>query len=171
MSNANYSFYSFIVERCKEDDLRELAGLRACNNNDTIDNIINTNIINIKIIDSYPDVLNYDNPFKKYFYSMNSMIYTNSFISNDIVFNPALLKTNYGIVFDRSRIKYTYMFDEALKVINDEKYSLVDENGEKIYDENGKEIKRDSGFIATFQLYLGNRLQHYERTYQKLKEL
>jgi hypothetical protein len=102
---------------------------------------------------------------------MNSMLYTNSFIANDIAFNPALLKTNYGIVFDRSKIRYTYMFDEIIKVLNDEEYSLVDDEGKKIYDENGKEITRSSGFVATFDFFMGNRLQHYERTYQKLQDL
>ena len=72
---------------------------------------------------------------------MNSMLYTDSFISHDISFNPAFLKTNYGIVFDRSKIKYAYMFDEILRVINDEEYDLVDNEGKKLYDENGKEIK------------------------------
>jgi hypothetical protein len=98
---------------------------------DAIDNIIKSSIINLKILDNYPDVLNYNHPFKKYFYSMNSMLYTNSFIANDIAFNPALLKTNYGIVFDRSKIRYTYMFDEIIKVLNDEEYSLVDDEGKK----------------------------------------
>jgi len=171
MSNDNYSFYSLIIEKCKDDDLRKLSGLGACKNNDTIDSIIKSSIINLKILDNYPDVLNYNHPFKEYFYSMNSMLYTDSFISHDISFNPANLKTNYGIVFDRSRIKYAYMFDEILRVINDQEYDLVDDEGKKLYDENGKEIKRSSGFIATFGIYMGNRLQHYERTYQKLQDL
>ena len=171
MSNENYSFYTFIIEKCKDDDLRKLAGLGTCKSKDAIDNIIKSSIINLKILDNYPDVLNYNHPFKKYFYSMNSMLYTNSFIANDIAFNPALLKTNYGIVFDRSKIRYTYMFDEIIKVLNDEEYSLVDDEGKKIYDENGKEITRSSGFVATFDFFMGNRLQHYERTYQKLQDL
>ena len=33
------------------------------------------------------------------------------------------------------------MFDEILRVINDEEYDLVDNEGKKLYDENGKEIK------------------------------
>ena len=171
MSNDNYSFYTFIIEKCKDDDLRKLSGLGACKNNDTIDSIIKSSYINLKILDNYPDVLNYNHPFKKYFYSMNSMLYTDSFISHDISFNPAFLKTNYGIVFDRSKIKYAYLFDEILRVINDEEYDLVDNEGKKLYDENGKEIKRSSGFIATFEIFMGNRLQHYERTYQKLQDL
>ena len=171
MSNNNYSFYGVIVEKWKDDDLRKLSGLGPCKSKDSIDNIIKSSIINLKIIDNYPDVLNYKHPFKKYFYSMNSILYTNSFIANDINFNPALLKTNYGIVFDRSRIKYTYMFDEIIKVLNDEEYTLLDDEGKKIYDENGKEITISSGFVATFNIYIGNRLQHYERTYIKLQDL
>jgi hypothetical protein len=171
MSNENYTFYSFIIEKCKDDDLRKLAGLGSCKNKDAIDSILKSSFINIKILDNYPDVLNYNQPFKKYLYSTNSLLYTDSFISNSINFNPALLKTNYGIVFDRSRIKYAYMFYETLKVMNDEAFSLVDEEGKKLYDENGKEITKSTGFIATFDLFLQNRSQHYERTYQKLQDL
>jgi len=171
MSNDNYSFYSFIVERCKDDNLRKLSGLGACKSNETIDTLIRNSIINLRILDNYPDILNYNNPFKKYFYSTNGLLYTNSFISHDISFNPALLKTNYGIVFDSSRIKYTYMFDEMLNVNNDEEYDILDSNGTKVYDENGKEMTRHTGFVAAFQFYIQNRLQHYERTYQKLQDL
>ena len=171
MPNDNYSFYTLIVEKCKDDDLRKMAGFGPCKNKDTIDGIIKSSLINIKILDNYPNVLNYNNPFEKYFFSMVSLLYTNSFIANDINFNPALFKTNYGIVFDRSRIKYTYMFNEIIKVMNDEEYILTDDEGNRIYDENGKEIKRSSGFVSTFHFYLGNRLQHYERTYQKLQDL
>jgi hypothetical protein len=171
MSNENYTFYSFIIEKCKDDDLRKLAGLGSCKNKDAIDSILKSSFINIKILDNYPDVLNYNQPFKKYLYSTNSLLYTDSFVSNSINFNPALLKTNYGIVFDRSRIKYAYMFYETLKVMNDEAFSLVDEEGKKLYDENGKEITKSTGFIATFDIFLQNRSQHYERTYQKLQDL
>jgi hypothetical protein len=171
MSNENYTFYSFIIEKCKDDDLRKLAGLGSCKNKDAIESIVKSSFINLKILDNYPDVLNYNQPFKKYLYSTNSLLYTDSFVSNSINFNPALLKTNYGIVFDRSRIKYAYMFYETLKVMNDEEFSLVDEEGKKLYDENGKEITKSTGFIATFDIFLQNRLQHYERTYQKLQDL
>ena len=171
MSNENSTFYSFIIEKCKEDDLRKLAGLGSCKSKEDIDSVIKSSFINLKILDNYPDVLNYNQPFKKYLFSTNNLLYTDSFIMNGITFNPALLKTNYGIVFDSSRIKYAYMFSEIIKVINDEEYSLVDEEGKKLYDENGKEITRSSGFIVAFEIYLGNRLQHYERTYQKLQDL
>ena len=68
-------------------------------NNDTINSIIKSSFINLKILDNYPDVLNYNNPFKKNFFSMNSLLYSDSFMNHDITFNPAILKTNYGIVF------------------------------------------------------------------------
>ena len=102
---------------------------------------------------------------------MNSLLYSDSFMNHYITFNPVILKTNYGIVFDSSRIEYSYMFDEILRTVNNEEYDLVDEERKKLYDENGKEIKRSSGFIAFFEIFMGNRLQHYERTYQKLQDL
>ena len=80
MSNENYTFYSFIIEKCKDDDLRKLAGLGSCKNKDAIESIVKSSFINLKILDNYPDVLNYNQPFKKYLYSTNSLLYTDSFV-------------------------------------------------------------------------------------------
>ena len=171
MSNFNYSFYAIIIERCKDDNLRKLSGLGQCNNKEAIEDSIKSSLLNMDFIDYYPDVLNYNHPFKKYFYSMNSVLYTNSFISNDLSFNPTLLKTNYGIVFDRSKIKYTYMFDQLIKVVNNEEYELVDDEGKKMYDDDGKIKTISSGFVSVINFYMENRLQHYERTYIKLQDL
>ena len=171
MTNENYTFYQIIVERCKEDNLRNLLGLGTYKNKDEIENSIENYWINIKILDNYPDVLNYNHPFTNYFYSINNGLYKHSFTSIDINFNPALLKTNYGIVFDRSKTIYTYMVDSVLRVVNNEVIELIDDEGKKMYDDNKEIMTKSSGFISSFAFYLGNRMQHYERTYIKLQDL
>ena len=171
MTNENFSFYQIIVERCKEDNLRKLSGLGKCKSKDEIDNSIELYWINIKILDNYPDVLNYKHPFTNYFYSINNVLHKNFFPSININFNPALLKTNYGIVFDRSRTKYTYMVESITRLENNEEFELIDNEGKKMYDENEEIMTKSSGFISTFAFYLGNRMQHYERTYIKLQDL
>ena len=171
MTNENYNFYQIIVERCKEDNLRNLSGLGTCKSKEEIENSIENYWINIKILDNYPDVLNYNHPFTNYFYSINNGLYKHSFTAIDINFNPALLKTNYGIVFDRSKTIYTYMVDSVLRVVNNEEIELIDDEGKKIYDDNKEIMTKSSGFISSFAFYLGNRMQHYERTYIKLQDL
>ena len=171
MAHDNYVFYGLMIERCKNDNLRKLAGYGSCKDNKYIDELINSHVINFDILDHYPDVLNYKNPYQKYFYSLNSLLYKNSFIANELTFNPVLIKTNYGIVFDSSKTQYTYVFDENVRITNNRHYELYDDEGNKIYDENGNVKTESSDLVSTFTLYLGNRLQHYERSYQKLQDL
>lgn len=153
MANENYTFYGIIVERCKDDNLRKLAGYGQCKDKNSINELISSSIINIDILDHYPDVLNYNNPFQKYFYTINSMLYEKNFISNDLTFDPALIKTNYGIVFDNSRTQYTYVFEENVRIINNEAFELYDSDGKKIYGENGTVLTKSSGFVSSFTLY------------------
>ena len=63
------------------------------------------------------------------------------------------------------------MLSEVIKVVNDEEYEIINEDGKRQYYQNGTAITKSSGFISVFNLYLGNRLQHYERTYKKLQDL
>ena len=163
MSNDNYSFYTIGIERCRDDKLRRMRGLGSCKENDAINKIIDLSILNLDFLDHYPDVLDYHEPFKDYFFTMNHLVYTDSYVTNNLNLNPTLLKTNYGIVFDSSRREYSYVFDESLRTINDQTF--------EINDENGNVIKKSFGFIGIFNFYMQNNLQHYERTYQKFQDL
>jgi hypothetical protein len=171
MTNANFSFYSFAIERCKDDDLRKMAGLGSCKSKEDIDDIINWSIVHVDILDHYPDVLNYHHPFQDYFYSMNHIMYSNFYVNNEIDFNPILLKTNYGIVIDKSKTETTYLFSESTKQTNSEIIYEYDENGNPILDDDGNQIRKSSGFVCIYNFYMGNNLQHYERTYQKLQDV
>ena len=170
MANLNFSFYGIIIQRCKEDSLRVLDGYGACKTNDTIDSLINSLTISLEFLDYYPEVLNYEKYFKKYIYSLSNMLYKETFTANNFGFNPALLKTNYGIVFDNSRTKYDYMYTDNNKISMDESYNVKDEEGNQVYDEDSKTLTTSSGLICSFYFYMNNSLQHYERTYKKLKD-
>ena len=116
-------------------------------------------------------MLNYEKPFKKYIYAVSNMLYKDTFPANSLGFSPALLKTNYGIVFDNSRTKCAYIYTDNNKISMDESYNVKDEEGIQLYDEDGKTLTTSSGLISTFYFYMNKRLQHYERTYQKLQDV
>ena len=97
MSSNNYTYYGLIVEKCKDDELRALSGFGNCKNNEEIDNYITSNAIVLKFIDHYPDVLNYKEPFTKYFYSISNLLYQTSYTINHVNINPAMIKTQNGI--------------------------------------------------------------------------
>ena len=78
-------------------------------------NYITSNAIVLKFIDHFPDVLNYKEPFSKYFYSISNLLYQNSFTVNHININPAMIKTHNGIFFDNVVVEYSYLFDQKTK--------------------------------------------------------
>lgn len=171
MSNENHSFYGIIVEKCKNDDLRTISGLLSCQNSELIDEYVFSNVISIYLIDHYSDVLNYQNPFKKYLYSLSNMLFPNYFTVNNMNFNPAITKTHNGIFFDNIVEKLSYFFSLNEKVTMDEEMEVQDEDGNPKYDENGNKITKSTGIVSCYYFWMQNRLQYYERNYKRFQDI
>ena len=171
MSHVNSTFYGIIIEKCKNDNLRQLLGLNNCKNDDIIDNYIYSSGIVLKLIDHYSDVLNYKEPFKKYFYSISNLLYPKSYTINNMNFNPALIKTHNGIILDNVVEESSYLFSQNEKVTMDEEVEIKDEEGKPIYDEDGEKVYKSTGIVSSYYFWMQNRLQYYERNYQRLQDI
>ena len=97
------------IQRCKEDSLRVLAGYGACKTNDTIDNLINPITISFEFLDYYPDVLNYEKPFKKYIYAVSNMLYKNTFTARQIMVLYSIIPEINMLIYILIIIKYLWM--------------------------------------------------------------
>ena len=161
MSNPKSTYYGIIVEKCKEDNLRERSGLKSCKNNDIIDSYIYSRLIIVYFIDHYSDVLNYKKPFKKYLYSVSNMFFPYSYTVNNINFNPAIVKTHNGIIFDNIVEESSYLFSQNEKITTEDKND---------YDENGNIISESTGIVSGYYFWMQNRLQFYERNYKRLQD-
>jgi len=62
-------------------------------------------------INHYVDILNYTNPFKKYFYFIETFLTKNSLITNNLNFNPSIVRTHNGLIFDNIEEKNAHVFD------------------------------------------------------------
>ena len=171
MSNPNSKFYGIIIEKCKNDNLRKLLGFNNCNNNDIIDNYIYSNGIVLELIDHYSDVLNYKEPFTKYFYSIGNLFYPKTYSLNNMNFNPALIKTHNGFFFDNIIEEKSYLFSQNKKVTMDEEIEIKDKEGKPIYDENGEKKYKSIGIVGSYYFWMQNRLQYYERNYNKVQDI
>jgi hypothetical protein len=100
-------------------------------------------------IDQYIDVFNYKEPVRKYFYRIENKIEKNVYTTNHLNFNPSLLVTHNGVVFDRAEEKMSYVYDR-----ND---AFVGQEAENIFME--------------YYLWLNNRMQFFERTYKRLQDV
>ena len=171
MSHPNYTFYGIIIEKCKNDNLRKLLGLNNCKSNDNIDNYIYSKGIVLQIIDHYSDVLNYKEPFTKYFYSISNLLYPKSYTINNMNFNPALLKTHNGIILDNVVEENSYLFSQNEKVTMDEAIEIKDEEEKPMYNENGEKKYKSTGIVSSYYFWLQNRLQFYDRNYKRLQDI
>ena len=171
MSSPDYSFYGIIIEKCKDENLRKLSGLNNCKNNDIIDKYVYSKGIVLEIIDHYSDVLNYKEPFTKYFYSISNLLFPKSYTINNLNFNPALLKTHNGIILDNVVEEKSYLFSQNEKVTMDEAIEEKDEEGRPKIDQNGEKIYKSTGIISSYYFFLQNRLQLYDRNYKRLQDI
>ena len=147
-SHPNRTFYGIILEKCRNDSLKVMSDGRKCKSKEEIEEYIYKNSMNLKIIDNYADVVNYENPFIKYFYSVSNGLFENTFTTNHLNLNPATLITNDDLFFENSKEIGSYFFEQ----------------NEKIY----KSTK--SGIYVAFYFWMQNRMQYYERKYSKLQD-
>ena len=171
VSNPQRTFYGVIMEKCRNDEVRSLSGDNPCKSEQEIDGIISSSMVNFYLIDHYADVLNYKKPFTKYLYSLQSGIFLGSICQNHISFNPAIMNTHNGIFMDNVVQETSYFYDQNEKAtVLDE---VKNEAGELIMttDKNGNIVPKTTGMIICFYFWMQNRMQYYERIYQRLQDV
>ena len=170
-SNPNRTFYGVIMEKCRNDEMRNLSGDGECKSDEEINIIMTSSSIVFYIIDNYADVLNYKNPIKKYLYAIASGIYTGSMSQNHLNFNPVTMTTHNGIFMDNVINEPSYFFSE------NEKVTIVDEvtndAGEiiMVIDEEGNSVPKTTGIVVCYYFWMQNRMQYYERNYKRLQDV
>ena len=155
-SNPERTFYGIILAKCNDTDgISDLLGT-TCKSEEEINNAINQDSVIMQLIDQYADVLNYDMPFKKYFYAVTTALTLNNYIINHLNFNPAMMVTHNGIFFDNVVEQPAYFF-----IQNEKQTILPDEAaGVHIYD-----------CLLGFYFWMQNTLQYYERNYKRLQDI
>jgi len=146
--NPQNKIYSLIVYKCDQNILNNIFGKgHKCKTDDEIEEIINKRgLMHFNFIDHYVDILKFKEPIKKYFYRIENTIDKDNYSMNNINFNPILIKSQKGIIFDNYENKKSYS-----------------------YERNDVFIKLKKGNIyMEYSLLLNNRVNYYERIYKKL---
>ena len=144
-SNPNRTFYGIIIERCKNDSLK-----KDCHPVEKINEYLKHYSIVFQIIDHYPEMVNYKNPFIKYFYLLANAIFADSFTINHYNFNPAITITHEGVFFDNPDEENAYIFTQNEKVTLE---------------------KGNTEIVVSFYFWMQNTMQYYERSYKKAQDL
>ena len=148
--NPQNKIYSLIVYKCDQNILNNIFGKgHKCKNDEEIEKVINKGgLIHFNFIDHFVDILKFEEPIKKYMYRIENAIDKDNYSINNINFNPILIKSQNGIIFDKYENKMSYSYER-----NDVFIKLI--KG-KIY--------------MQYSLWLNNRANFYERIYKKMSE-
>ena len=146
--NPDQTFYSIIVEKCEEDTLQIMFGNNQhCKNETEIEEYFSTtHNIFFNFIDHSVNMLNFLEPNKKFIYRTYKLLEKNKYYINHLNFNPSMIKTHKGFVFEQIEEELSYVYDRSDVIQNP-----IDKK--KIY--------------MVYRLWMNNRLQHYERFYKR----
>ena len=150
--NPKIQFYSIIIERCREDTLNLILGEgQHCKNDKEMKELfINIGSSHLYYIDHYIDIMNYENPTTKFFYNVETGLHISDYTVNHMNFNPTLVKTYDGLVFDKSIQELSYSFER------NDVYTYP----------NG-----DSEIYMAYYFWLKNRENYYERNYKRIQDV
>ena len=147
-SHLNTSLFGIILKKCANSTFR-LKNFGPCSSENEINNYIKRIYLSFNIIDQYVDILNYENPITKYLYSITNGIAQDSYVTNNLNFNPGLIKTYDNLFRDKPDEKKAYFFHQNSKSTT---------------------ILENTNIIGAFFIWVQNSQQYYERRYQKLQD-
>ena len=150
--NSEEKIYNIKIDKCTQETLDLLFDKKyTCKNDSEIDLYFSGNYgCELYFIDEYIDISNYKEPNKKFFYRIENAFSKEIYSSNNLNFNPSLIKAHNGIIFDNIEEEYSYSFDR-----NDVLTYSTDSNNVYI----------------VYNFYLKNRLLIYERIYKRIQDI
>ena len=156
-SNPNRTYYGIIMQRCDQVPERLRSQDMVCKSESEISETIKNISLKFKIVDNYPDILNYKNPLKKYFYDITSAIVNGVFIVNHLNFNPVNMVTNKGFILKKRIEENSFVF------LQNEKHTYDSSN-------LGKN-QTTKGCLIGIYFWMQNNMQYYERVYDKFQDI
>ena len=147
--NPNNKFYTVFVEKCEQETLDEINDKELkCKDNSETEDLFKYAIIHFNFIDEYIDIQKYKKPIIKYFYRIENKLDKDTFTVNHLNFNPSLVRTDDGIIYNNFREEHSYFFNRNDVYI----YSYY------------KDV------YMVYYLWLNNKINYFERTYKKLQD-
>ena len=152
--NENYKLYGIYIQKCNNNSIKHVLGNDyQCKNNSEIEKYFDlkgTRFFHLFFINNYIDISNYENPYFNYFYRIEIQLSQKQYTFHEIYFNPTLVKTDDGLIFNNTKENISYIFDR------DNSY---------IFDTEKKDIY--VGFIFIIR----NIRDIYERTYKRVQDV
>ena len=142
------TIYSIIVKSCEKYILNNIFN-NNLNYNDINELDFSSKAIHLNFIEQYIDVSKYKNPIGKYFFRIENKFDKDNYSVNHLNFNPSIIKSNNGYIFEDVVSKNSFFFDK------DDVFTY----------------ERKEEIFMAYSFYLNNRIRFYERTYQTVQEV
>ena len=114
-SNPLTKNYGVIITKCK-NFVQKLNNEEDCYDRDTIDKyMIESTSLALYVIDHSIEVHNFSYPLKTYLYKITNGMLGTTFTSNQLNFDPVLIKSHNGIMFDHFDITKSYIYNQNAK--------------------------------------------------------
>ena len=151
-SNENAIYYGIIIQGCDNNSYYDVK-FNKCQSKENLKTYLNKIAgYSIYFLDKNIDVNSYKEPFKYFFNKITNGLNFNTYTSNNLNFNTALLRTVKGIIFDITTEEKTYIYIENEKIVNEK-----DENNQIIY--------------GTIYFWMQNMQEVYQRKYKKFQDI
>ena len=146
-SNPNYNLYAVIIELCRnESEFND----NKCKPTEQINAYTSTlTSVSLYVVDHIVNVEDYNQPIISFLNKISSGTITNSFNSNQLNFNPLIVKTDHGVLFSSYKEIKSHIFDQNVK-------SRMDAG--------------NTGIIAAYNFWIQNNVQIYSRSYKKVQD-
>lgn len=145
-SHPNLTIYGIIIKKCENNDFRKNY-YGECSSEEDINNYIKNLYISLTIVDNYIDVLNYKNPINKFLYSITDSISSDSYTVNNINFNPTVIRSYQGLIFNDFEEQHSYSFKENSELTT---------------------MQENTKILTCFYFWIQNSQQYYERHYPNI---
>lgn len=145
-SNKNGTFYGIFIQKCQNSSLNNYS----CASEEEIDFYSLYLTIKFNVISQYINVKNYKNPFVSFIYTLtDGYSDENYYTLNSLNFEPYILNTDNGFLFNN--------------LYNDKSY-YFSQNDKKSYETS-------YGIICGIYFWMQNSALIYERKYQKIQDV
>ena len=143
---------SVFIEKCQQKTLDEILGKGYyCKNDLEMEVLFNGYYaFHFNFIDQFVVVLKYKNPNIKFLTRIENTIVKDNYSVNHLNFDPAIIYTYDGVIFDTIKEKQFYSFNR---------------NDAFTYEEKNTTI------YSVYNFWLKNRMLCYERTYKKIQDI
>ena len=158
LSHDDNKMYNIYLQNCNENIVGEVLGNDSqCKNITEINQYLQTprkqKMIHLYFLDHYINNSDYRNPNKPYFSRIESPFELGHYTVHVMKFNPSLIKTDYGIIFEKTKEELSYGYDRDFDFIkekgaNEDIYISYSFSFQNVMIESERKYKRIQDIIS-----------------------